>query len=76
MFALLGIFELLFFIPFLLLGILGTLFWLWMLVDAATNERDGTDRIVWVLIILFTHFIGALIYFFVRRANRTTRTPL
>lgn len=71
--AFIGIPELFFVIPFFLIGLLGTVFWIWMLVDAAVNEPStGTDKVVWVLIILFTHFIGALIYFFVRRMNRTT----
>jgi hypothetical protein len=43
------------------------IFWVWMLVHAAISKTiDNTEKIVWVLIILFTHFLGALIYFFVR----------
>jgi hypothetical protein len=35
------------------------------------NEpSEGTDKIVWILIILFTHVIGAAIYFLVRRPRR------
>lgn len=72
--AFIGPIDLLFTLPFLLIGVLGTVFWIWMLIDAALNEpSEGTDKIVWVLIILFTHFIGALIYFFVRRLNRPAR---
>jgi sterol desaturase/sphingolipid hydroxylase (fatty acid hydroxylase superfamily) len=72
--AAIGIFELVFTLPFLLIGILGTVFWIWMLIDAALNEpSEGSDKIVWVLIILFTHFIGALIYFVARRPNRPPR---
>jgi hypothetical protein len=52
-------------------GILGTVFWIWMLVDCATKERgEGNDKLIWVLIILFTHIIGAAIYYFVRRPKR------
>jgi hypothetical protein len=55
----------------LFVAIPGTIFWIWMLIDAATKERDSTDKVVWVLIILFTHFIGGAIYYFVRyRARR------
>ena len=53
------------------LGILGTIFWLWMLVDCATEEPDeGNNKVVWSLIIAFTHLIGAALYFFVRRPRR------
>lgn len=54
-----------------LIGIFGTIFWIWMIVDCATNEpSEGQDKVVWILVILFTHFIGACIYFFVRRPTR------
>ena len=54
-----------------LIGLLLSLFWLWMLVDAITNTAIvGTEKIVWVLVIIFTHFLGALIYFLVARGGR------
>ena len=53
--------------------VLGTAFWIWMLVDCAKYESSaGNDKIVWILIIALTHWIGAAIYFFVRRSARTT----
>ncbi len=46
-------------------------FWLWMLVDCAMNESDeGNIRLIWVLIIIFVHFIGAILYFFFQRRKR------
>ena len=58
-------------LAFLAIGILGTIFWIWVLVDCATKEsKEGNDKIVWILIIIFTHWIGALIYFLVRRPER------
>lgn len=52
-------------------GILGTLFWIWMLVDCATKEpSEGSDKIVWILVILCTHGLGALIYLLARRPER------
>ena len=66
-----GIIEILAFLFILPFCLLGTIFWIWMLVDCATKESDqGNNKIVWILIILFTHFIGALIYFFTRRLRR------
>ena len=58
--------------PFLVLLLLGSLaFWIWMLIDCATKEPDeGTDKIVWILVIIFTHLLGALIYLLVRRPKR------
>jgi hypothetical protein len=63
--------PLLIFIPFLFVGLALMVFWIWMLVDCATKEPStGNDKIIWVLIIVFTHWIGALIYFLVRRPER------
>jgi hypothetical protein len=55
----------------LAMGVLGTVFWIWMLIECATREPStGNDKIVWVIVIALTHWIGALIYFFVRRPQR------
>lgn len=54
-----------------LILILGSIFWIWMIVDCATNEpAQSNDKIVWILVIVFTHFVGAAIYYFVRRPER------
>jgi hypothetical protein len=46
-------------------------FWIWMVIDCATQEPDsGNTKIVWIIIIVFMQIIGALIYFFVRRPQR------
>jgi len=50
--------------------LLASIFWIWMLIVAATKERSTGDKILWVIIIVLTHIIGALIYFFVRYAPR------
>jgi heme/copper-type cytochrome/quinol oxidase subunit 2 len=56
---------------FLLVALCGFLFWLWMLIDCATKEPDqGNTKIVWIIIIVFTNLVGALVYFFVQRAKR------
>jgi H+/Cl- antiporter ClcA len=53
------------------LTLLGGIFWLWMLVDCATKESSqGNTKVIWILIILFTNLIGAVIYWFVRRPQR------
>jgi hypothetical protein len=62
---------LLFVLAFFAIGIGGTAFWIWMLVDCAKNEpRDGNDRIVWVIVIALTHLLGATVYYFARRPER------
>jgi hypothetical protein len=62
-----------FWLMFFGIGLLGTLFWIWMLVDCALYEKDqGNTKIVWILIIVFTHFIGALLYLIFQRSKRKT----
>jgi hypothetical protein len=48
----------------------GAAFWIWMLVDCAVKEREGADKIVWMLVILFANFVGALIYLFAKKLPR------
>lgn len=49
----------------------GTVLWIWMLIDCATKEpSEGNEKLIWILIIVLTHGIGALIYFLVRRPKR------
>ncbi len=51
--------------------VFGTIFWIKMIVECATREpSEGNDKVVWTIIIVFTHVVGALIYYFVRRPER------
>jgi Phospholipase_D-nuclease N-terminal len=48
--------------------ILTTIFWLWMLIDCLQNRRiQGVEKLVWVLVILFLHVLGAVLYFAIGR---------
>jgi hypothetical protein len=56
---------------FFIVGLLGTIFWIWALIDCLTKEPDeGNSKLVWGLVILFLHFFGALLYFLIRRPQR------
>jgi len=56
---------------FLVIGLGGTILWIWMIVDCATKEpSEGNEKLIWILIIVLTHWIGALIYLLVRRPKR------
>lgn len=48
-----------------------SVFWVWVIVECGTKEpARGNEKLIWILVIIFTHWIGALIYFFVRRPQR------
>jgi hypothetical protein len=60
-----------FFCVFALIGLALLAFWIWMLIDCIKNEPStGNDKLIWVLVIVFLGWIGAAIYFFVRRPSR------
>lgn len=45
---------------FLALGLIALIFWLWALIDAIRNPSlSDTERIVWVIVILLTSWLGA-----------------
>jgi hypothetical protein len=49
-------------------------FWVWMLVEVLQRETDeNNQRLLWTLVIVFTHSIGALIYLLVRRRERVAK---
>ena len=54
-----------------LIGLLIFALWVWMLVDAITNNGlNNAERLAFVLLVFFLPFIGSLVYFFVGRPKR------
>jgi hypothetical protein len=67
----LGILEMAFALLLAPLALLAFAFWIWMLVHAISNNGlTDIEKLIWVIVILFTHFIGAVIYFIVGRPKR------
>lgn len=55
-------------------GIAAAALWIWMLVEVLSRETDeNNNRLIWALVIIFTHSVGALIYIFARRGERIRR---
>lgn len=51
-----------------LLGLVGTVVWLWAIVDAIRNPvLSGTARAVWVFGIVITGLIGVILYVLIGR---------
>jgi hypothetical protein len=66
-----GLLLALFLVALIPLCLFSFIFWIWMLVDCIRNENiSGNERLAWSLVIFFTHFLGALIYFFVGRSRQ------
>lgn len=67
-----GIAETLLIATVIPLGIALLAFWVWMLVDCLRREpREGNDRLVWTLVIVFTKVLGAALYYFMRYRPRS-----
>jgi hypothetical protein len=58
----------------ILLAIVPLAFWVWMGIDCLGNDNlTGTERILWILAMLFFPVLGSIIYFF---GGRHPRTPI
>jgi len=67
-----SLFGILFFLVCGALTVAAFVFWIWMLIHAIGNQGlSGTERIIWVLVVIFLHFLGALLYFFLGRPKAT-----
>ncbi len=54
----------------LVLGV-GAIFWIFVLIDCLRYEPSGgNSKIVWTLAIVFTSWIGAVLYLAIRRPQR------
>ncbi|MCC5946986.1 MAG: PLDc N-terminal domain-containing protein [Nitriliruptoraceae bacterium] len=57
-----------------ILGVVGFVVWVYALIDVIRTPderyRVGT-QLIWVLVVLFAHIIGAIIYLAVGRPRRT-----
>ena len=53
------------------LAIFSFVFWILMIVDIAKRDfKKENDKIMWILIVIFTGIIGALIYYFVVKREK------
>ena len=47
-----------------IIGVITTVFWIVELVDAARRQFDSDlVKIIWILVIFFTHVVGAIAYY-------------
>ena len=49
-----------------LIGILGFIFWIWMLIDCIKREfKSDIEKIIWVLVLIFLGILGAILYYLI-----------
>ena len=49
-----------------------SVFWIMMLIDCA--KREFKDKVVWILIILFAGFIGAILYYYIIKKSKEKKS--
>ncbi|MBI4150983.1 PLDc_N domain-containing protein [Candidatus Woesearchaeota archaeon] len=54
----------------LVAAVLGFIFWIAMLVDCVRRKLPDGEKIAWVLVMVFLHALGALIYYVVVRRKK------
>lgn len=54
-----------------LVGIVASIFWIWMLIDCLTSSRPSSEKLLWGLIIFFGHLLGAILYLLIARGGRS-----
>ena len=58
-----------------IIGLITTIFWIWMIIDCIGNgSLTGTAKIIWLLVVIFLPLVGSLLYFFLARGG--TARPL
>lgn len=66
-----------FYMLFIAAAIAGFVFWIIMIIDVAqrTNWENENDKTMWILIVILTGVIGALIYYFMVRKKLGPNRP-
>ncbi len=48
----------------IIVGIIILVFWIWMLIDCVKrNFRNDVEKILWVVIMIFAGWVGAIVYY-------------
>jgi len=66
-----GILAFIFGLIALIISILVFVFWILMIIDCVKRKfKEDIEKIVWILVIIFTGLIGALIYYFIVKRKK------
>jgi len=54
-----------------ILSLLAFIFWIMMLIDSIQRKYKNKDeKIIWILVIILTYLVGALVYYFVVKRKK------
>jgi hypothetical protein len=52
---------------FVLIGIASFVLWIWALISALSSNMSSTEKLVWVVVIIFVPVIGPILYLVIGR---------
>jgi hypothetical protein len=53
-----------------LIGLVSFVIWIWALIDAIKNPAlDSNMRLIWILVLVFTGVLGAIVYLLIGRSK-------
>ena len=50
-------------------GIFVLVVWIWALIDCLNSEKNTSDKLLWILLIVLFNIIGAILYFILGRSK-------
>lgn len=50
--------------------------WIWALVDIVRSKFAGSEKLIWLLVVIFTHMLGVIIYYFVGTRHKLNNRPM
>lgn len=65
--GIIGPWQILLILVFILLGIIPTIV---ALIDILKSKFKGNNKILWILVVLFANFFGAVLYFLIGRGQK------
>ena len=57
----------------LIVALLASIFWLWMLIDCLSSNLPSMEKLIWFLVIFFLHILGAILYYVMVRGGGNRR---
>ncbi|MDD5086931.1 MAG: PspC domain-containing protein, partial [Candidatus Nanoarchaeia archaeon] len=55
------------------IAIISIFLWIWALVDCIGSRRETSEKLIWILVIIFLNVLGAIIYLAFNFSKKDTR---
>jgi hypothetical protein len=49
--------------------------WIWALVDILKNEFSGSNKLIWLLLVIFLPLVGVICYYFIGLKQKLPPNP-